>query len=63
MDIRKEFLDYFKAKGHKVVGSMPLVPDDPTLMFVNAGMVQFKDILQVRCQFLQIHELRVVSFV
>ncbi len=44
MDIRKEFLEYFKAKGHDVVSSMPLVPDDPTLMFVNAGMVQFKDI-------------------
>jgi len=44
MDIRKEFLDYFENKGHKVISSMPLVPDDPTLMFVNAGMVQFKDI-------------------
>jgi alanyl-tRNA synthetase len=44
MDIRKEFLDFFKSKGHSVVDSMPLVPDDPTLMFVNAGMVQFKDI-------------------
>ncbi len=44
MDIRKEYLDYFKSKGHEVVSSMPLVPDDPTLMFTNAGMVQFKDI-------------------
>ena len=44
MDIRKEFLEYFKDKGHKVVSSMPLVPDDPTLMFTNAGMIQFKDI-------------------
>ncbi|PHR71775.1 MAG: alanine--tRNA ligase [Arcobacter sp.] len=44
MDIRKEFLDYFENKGHKVISSMPLAPDDPTLMFVNAGMVQFKDI-------------------
>jgi alanyl-tRNA synthetase len=44
MDIRKEFLEYFKSKGHDVVSSMPLVPDDPTLMFTNAGMVQFKDI-------------------
>jgi alanyl-tRNA synthetase len=44
MDVRKEFLEYFKDKGHTVVGSMPLVPDDPTLMFTNAGMVQFKDI-------------------
>ncbi len=44
MDIRKEYLDFFKSKGHEVISSMPLVPDDPTLMFVNAGMVQFKDI-------------------
>ncbi len=44
MDIRKSFLDYFKSKGHKVVESSPLVPDDPTLLFTNAGMVQFKNI-------------------
>ncbi|PLY04819.1 MAG: alanine--tRNA ligase [Arcobacter sp.] len=44
MDIRKEYLDYFKSKGHEIISSMPLVPDDPTLMFTNAGMVQFKDI-------------------
>lgn len=44
MDIRKEFLEFFKSKGHNIVSSMPLVPDDPTLMFTNAGMVQFKDI-------------------
>ena len=44
MDIRKEYLEFFKSKGHDVVSSMPLVPDDPTLMFTNAGMVQFKDI-------------------
>ena len=44
MDIRKEYLDFFKSKGHEVVSSMSLVPDDPTLMFTNAGMVQFKDI-------------------
>ena len=44
MDIRKEYLEYFKSKGHDIVSSMPLVPDDPTLMFTNAGMVQFKDI-------------------
>ncbi|UTJ06832.1 alanine--tRNA ligase [Arcobacter roscoffensis] len=44
MDIRKEYLEFFKNKGHEVVSSMPLVPDDPTLMFTNAGMVQFKDI-------------------
>ncbi|GGD31395.1 alanine--tRNA ligase [Malaciobacter pacificus] len=44
MDVRKEYLDFFKSKGHEVISSMPLVPDDPTLMFTNAGMVQFKDI-------------------
>lgn len=44
MDIRKEYLEYFKSKGHEVYSSMPLVPDDPTLLFTNAGMVQFKDI-------------------
>ena len=44
MDIRKEYLEFFKSKGHEVISSMPLVPDDPTLMFTNAGMVQFKDI-------------------
>ena len=44
MDVRKEYLEFFKNKGHDVVSSMPLVPDDPTLLFTNAGMVQFKDI-------------------
>ncbi len=44
MNVRKEYLEYFKSKGHEVISSMPLVPDDPTLMFTNAGMVQFKDI-------------------
>jgi alanyl-tRNA synthetase len=43
--IRRAFLDYFAARGHEVVPSSPIVPqNDPTLMFVNAGMVQFKDV-------------------
>ncbi len=44
MDIRKEFLDFFQSKGHELIPSSPLVPDDATLMFTNAGMVQFKNI-------------------
>ena len=44
-DIRKTFLDFYAAKGHTVVASSPLVPgNDPTLMFTNSGMVQFKDV-------------------
>ena len=43
-DIRKQYLDYFASKSHKVYDSMPLVPDDASLLFTNAGMVQFKDI-------------------
>jgi len=43
--IRQQFLDFFAARGHTVVASSPLVPgNDPTLMFTNSGMVQFKDV-------------------
>ena len=43
-DIRQKFLDFFQSKQHKIVPSAPIVnKDDPTLMFTNAGMNQFKD--------------------
>uniref|UniRef100_UPI0013D7D2E1 alanine--tRNA ligase-related protein n=1 Tax=Acinetobacter baumannii TaxID=470 RepID=UPI0013D7D2E1 len=43
--IRKTFLDFFAKNGHAVVDSSPLVPrNDPTLMFANSGMVQFKNV-------------------
>ncbi|MCC7253770.1 alanine--tRNA ligase [Hyphomicrobium sp.] len=44
-EIRRAFLEYFKAEGHEIVPSSPLVPrNDPSLMFTNAGMVQFKNV-------------------
>jgi alanyl-tRNA synthetase len=44
-NIRSDFLEFFRSKGHAVVPSSPLVPgNDPTLLFTNAGMVQFKDV-------------------
>jgi alanyl-tRNA synthetase len=44
-EIRAGFLEYFRSKGHQIVPSSPLVPaNDPTLLFVNSGMVQFKDV-------------------
>src|SRR4026209_733117 len=44
-EIRSSFLEYFRQHGHRVVPSSPLVPgDDPTLLFTNAGMNQFKDL-------------------
>ncbi len=43
--IRSDFLDFFRGKGHEIVSSAPLVPaNDPTLLFTNSGMVQFKDV-------------------
>ncbi|MBI4756567.1 MAG: alanine--tRNA ligase [Betaproteobacteria bacterium] len=50
-EIRQKFLDYFAANGHTVVASSPLVPaGDPTLLFTNSGMVQFKDVFLGRDQ-------------
>ncbi len=44
-EIRSQFLKFFEAKGHTIVGSSPVIPgDDPTLLFTNAGMNQFKDV-------------------
>ena len=43
-EIRQKFLDFFESKGHTIVAPM-VIKDDPTLMFTNAGMNQFKDII------------------
>jgi len=48
-EVRAAFLDFFRGKGHEAIASSPLVPpNDPTLMFTNAGMVQFKDVFTGR---------------
>ena len=44
MDVRAEFLAFFERKGHKIMESSPLVPEDATLLFANAGMVPFKSV-------------------
>ncbi len=48
-DVRRAFLEFFEGHGHQIVASSALVPaSDPTLMFTNAGMVQFKDVFAGR---------------
>lgn len=49
-ELRKTYLDYFVRHGHKKIESSPLVPNDPTLLFTSAGMVQFKDIFWGRVE-------------
>ncbi len=49
-ELRKRYLDYFSARGHKVLPSSSLVPKDPTLLFTSAGMVQFKEIFWGRVE-------------
>src|SRR5215471_14896423 len=50
-DIRSSFLDFFRVRGHEIVRSAPIVPpNDPTLLFTNAGMVQFKNVFLGREQ-------------
>ncbi len=43
-EVRRTFLDFFEQRGHTVVPSSPVISNDPTLLFVNAGMVPFKDV-------------------
>jgi alanyl-tRNA synthetase len=51
LEIRRAFLNYFKSKGHRIIPSSPVIPhDDPTLLFINAGMNQFKDVFLGRSQ-------------
>jgi alanyl-tRNA synthetase len=60
-DIRRSFLDHFARNGHQIVSSAPLVPqNDPTLMFVNAGMVPFKNVLH-RARKPPLHDRRLLA--
>src|SRR5215210_4646845 len=44
-EVRQKFINYFNERGHKIVHSSPVYPpDDPTILFTNAGMIQFKDV-------------------
>ena len=62
-EIRSRFLEYFQENGHTIVSSSPLIPgNDPTLVFTNAGMVQFKDVFIVKKRVL-ITEQRPLSVV
>ncbi|NDD59496.1 MAG: hypothetical protein EBZ47_09700, partial [Chlamydiae bacterium] len=50
-EIRRNFLSYFKERGHSIIASSSVVPhDDPTLLFTNAGMNQFKDVFLGRSE-------------
>ena len=55
-EIRSTFLNYFKKNGHEIVHSSPLVPhNDPTLMFANSGMVQFKNVVLILLEFMKMY--------
>src|SRR3989339_820163 len=47
-ELRQKFLEFFKSKGHVIVASSSLIPDDPTVLLTTAGMQQFKNIIPAR---------------
>ena len=63
MDIRKAYLDFFASKGHEITPSSPLVPDDATLLFTNAGMVPLKVYLQEKFHAQILHAKQAVKLV
>lgn len=63
MDIRKAYLDFFASKGHEITPSSPLVPDDATLLFTNAGMVPFKSIFTGEIHAQTLHAKQAVKLV